>query len=51
LIAHFTDTILEDVVRRHHLHRARIGVDLVSQGLHDALRARFPTFTGRTGMR
>ncbi|OLC28887.1 MAG: hypothetical protein AUH31_08100 [Armatimonadetes bacterium 13_1_40CM_64_14] len=42
LIAHFADTILQDVVRRHRLQRARIGIDLVSQGLHDALRARFP---------
>lgn len=42
LIAHFADTILHDVVRRHRLQRSRIGIDLVSQGLHDALRARFP---------
>jgi Xaa-Pro dipeptidase len=41
LIAHFADTILQDVVRRHRLQRARIGVDLVSQALHDELRANF----------
>ncbi len=42
LVAHFADAVLAEVLRRHRLHAARIGVDLASQALHEALRSRFP---------
>ncbi len=42
LIRHFVSAIFKDVVHRHHLSRARIGLDLASQGLHAALREYFP---------
>ncbi len=42
LIRHFVSTILSDVVRRHHLARCRIGLDLASQELHTTLHAHFP---------
>jgi len=42
LVDHFAATILADVVARHRLDSARIGIDLASQALHDALRARHP---------
>ncbi len=42
LIHHFVTAILGDVLRRHHLSRSRIGLDLASQALHTALHERFP---------
>jgi len=42
LIDHFVTGILADVLHRHRLVRARIGLDLASAALHAALHADFP---------
>ena len=42
LIDHFVGTIFADVLARHGLARARIGLDLASQAMHTALPARLP---------
>jgi len=42
LIDHFVAVILGEVLRRHALEAARIGIDLAPQAMHDALRARHP---------
>jgi Xaa-Pro aminopeptidase len=42
LVAQFAGGILAEVLRHHRLAEARIGMDLASQALHDALRSQCP---------
>ncbi len=51
LTRHFVSAIFKDVVQRHHLDRTRIGLDLVSQGLHMALYEHFPNIHWADGDR
>jgi len=42
LIEHFVSQILSDVVRRHRLTQANVGLDIASQALHAALLSHYP---------